>query len=466
MGGKEYNLINALSWYTVGNILIKAVNFLTLRLFTNLLSTIDYGIFGIYQSYLNIFEMVILFGTSYTIKMVKYDEKIDYGKYVSSIIYIPVFSTVLLVIVLKIISLFTVNLADLSIEIWYAIIISSGFSAVSNIVVGKFILEGEYKKYIFYSLIYTTLNIGISLILCYTIFRSRNAYWARIIGTLVANIGSCVFVLFFTKIQIPSIQYIKKGIIMGIPMLIHSIATQLLVQTDKIIIGRLASYSSVGIYTAATNIVVIPMTILNSIENSWSPWFFENLSKVKYKEIRNKNTKILFLFAMGLTLFIMGCPELVKVMTSSNYWEAVFVLIPLTIATFAEIIYMIPLNLELYYKKSDAIWVYTSIAVLVNVVFDIIFIKTIGYKSAAYVTCSARMLLFALHYIRAKHIDKNDILDLKIVIFALLILFIAGIQTKVLVDNWPVRWGCIAVCIIIIARCIFQEYKSKKEGIP
>lgn len=60
MGLGNYNLTKALSWYTIGSILIKSINFFTLRIFTTLMSTSDYGVFGVYQSYLSISEMVIL----------------------------------------------------------------------------------------------------------------------------------------------------------------------------------------------------------------------------------------------------------------------------------------------------------------------------------------------------------------------------------------------------------------------
>ena len=104
---KQYSLKSALFWYTFGTFLIKAVSFLTLRLFTDLLSTIDYGIYGVFQSYLGIFEILILLGTSHTIKMVKYNPDIDYNKYVSSVSFIPVLGTILLLCLARILFFFT-----------------------------------------------------------------------------------------------------------------------------------------------------------------------------------------------------------------------------------------------------------------------------------------------------------------------------------------------------------------------
>lgn len=459
MKGKGYNLVKALSWYTIGSVLIKSVNFFTLRLFTNLLTTTDYGIFGIYQSYLSIFEMIILFGTSHTIKMVKYDSKTDYEQYVQSIIYIPILGTVALVVLTRIVFCFTTNIADLSQGIWYAIFVSAGAAAVCNIIVGKLILEGEYKKYVTYSLINTLLNLSVSIILCYTLFKSENTYWARIIGGLSANVFSSLFLMVYTKMGRPQIAYIKKGILMGIPLLVHAIATQILVQTDKIAISHLASYSAVGIYSAAASLVVIPSTILTSVENSWSPWYYEKLSQKEYAVIKGKNTTIIGLFATGIAFIVLISPEIVRMMTNQSYWDAIYVLIPLTISVYAELLYIVPLNLELYYKKNKAIWIYTLVAVVINIICDIIFIQYFGYLAGAYVTCATRLLLFALHYRRAKRIDKHDTLDFRVVILTVIGLFVTGGFVVLLAEKWIIRW--IAAIAIMIA--MFICYLKRKR---
>lgn len=460
MSAKKYNLVKALSWYTIGSVLIKSINFLTLRLFTDLISTSAYGIFGVYQSYLTIFEMVILVGTAHSVKMVKYDEDMDYEAYVSSVIYIPICGTLLLLLVSQIVFLFTDSIADLSNGMWSALFVTAGVAAITNIINSKLILEGNYKLFIISSLINTVLNIGISLALCYKVYDAENAYWARIFGGLLAGIANCIFLLFFIKLRKPRADYIKKGILYGLPLLVHSIATQVLVQSDKIIISQLASYSAVGIYTAATNIVVIPMTLLSSVEHSWSPWYYESLSKQEYSSIKRKNTIIITLFALGTIAFILVCPEIVRVMTNKDYWDAVYVLVPLAIATFAELIYIIPLNLELYYKKNNVIWIYTLSIVGFNIVFDILCIKLFGYLAGAYVTCVSRFLLFAMHYIRAKKLDKNDTMDLRFIVISIVGLVLANAIVVSFTDLWLMRWSAAFLLCAIAGVYFIRNKKS------
>lgn len=462
MSEKKYNLAKALSWYTIGNILVKSINFLTLRLFTSLMSTADYGVFGLFQSYLAILEIAILLGASHTIKMVKYDDEVDYDRYVSSILTIPIIGTIICTVILLVYSRFSSVLLDLSVNIWFALITTSGLIAVVNIITAKLILEGRYKPFIVYSFINTVVNIIVSLLLCYTIFKTHGTYWARIYGGIASNVISIFFLAFFFNYKSISFAYIKKGAILGLPLLVHAIATQVLVQSDKIIINDLASLSEVGIYSVAATIVIIPTTLMASIESSWSPWYFKELSEKNYGELRKKNNLIIVAYAALIILFIFATPEIVRIITDKKYWDAIYILIPLSIATFAELVYLIPLNLELYYKKNNAIWIYTTAVVVFNIIIDVIGIKIFGYLAAAYVTCISRFLLFVLHYIRSKRIDNNSVLDLKIVIICIATMFGSAFVCILINEMLVIRWLIIVILLVFLIRCAFCYYKRMK----
>lgn len=464
MSEKKYNLTKALSWYTIGNILVKSINFLTLRLFTSLMSTEDYGVFGLFQSYLAIFEIAILLGTSHTIKMVKYDDEVDYDRYVSSIITIPIIGTFLSTLILLVYSRISDILFDLSVNIWLALLVTSGLIAVANIITAKLILEGKYKAFIVYSLINTLVNITVSILLCYTIFNTHDTYWARIYGGIASNVASIFFLCFFMNYKPISLSYIKKGTLLGLPLLVHAIATQVLVQSDKIIINDLASLSEVGIYSVAATIVIIPTTLMASIESSWSPWYFKELSEKNYVELRKKNNTIVAAYAALIILFIFATPEIVRIITDQKYWDAIYILIPLSIATFAELVYLISLNLELYYKKNNAIWIYTASVVVFNIIMDIAGIKLFGYLAAAYVTCISRFLLFVLHYIRSKKIDNNSVFDLKIIILCIVSMFGSAFVCIMMNEILIARWTIIATMLVFFGRYACCYYKKTYLG--
>ena len=51
--------VKASSWYLIGNLFDKAIAFLTIPIFTRLLSTTDYGIENTYISYVTILTIVL-----------------------------------------------------------------------------------------------------------------------------------------------------------------------------------------------------------------------------------------------------------------------------------------------------------------------------------------------------------------------------------------------------------------------
>ena len=74
-GGKA---VKAGIGYTVGNMLVKGITFLTIPLFTRLMSTESYGLFNTFNSYMAILTIFIGLALHASIKNAKYDFG-DYG---------------------------------------------------------------------------------------------------------------------------------------------------------------------------------------------------------------------------------------------------------------------------------------------------------------------------------------------------------------------------------------------------
>ena len=72
--------------YTIGNLLIKSVGFLSIPIFTRLLSSTEYGIFNSYLAYESIVFIIIGFALHSSIKNAKYKYKDKFNEYCSSIL--------------------------------------------------------------------------------------------------------------------------------------------------------------------------------------------------------------------------------------------------------------------------------------------------------------------------------------------------------------------------------------------
>ena len=101
-GGK---VVKAGIGYTIGNYFLKGINFLTVPLFTRIMSTYDYGIYSVYMTYDAIISVFIAFALHSSLKNAKYKYKDKFDEYVSSILILPV---VFLLCLLVLVNLLTI----------------------------------------------------------------------------------------------------------------------------------------------------------------------------------------------------------------------------------------------------------------------------------------------------------------------------------------------------------------------
>ena len=85
---KGFSIIKAMSWYAIGNVLVKGVALFVLPLFSDLLSTYENGIFTSFVSHATIVESIVLLGLSATIRISKYDADTDYESYTATVLLI------------------------------------------------------------------------------------------------------------------------------------------------------------------------------------------------------------------------------------------------------------------------------------------------------------------------------------------------------------------------------------------
>ena len=456
---KNYNIIKATIWYVISNILVKGVSFFVLPIFTNLMTTEEYGIYNIYVSYLAIAEVIILFGLSSTIRIAKYNTSVDYEKYVATIIYIPIILGLIFAIPLNIVLIFTHEVLSMNTELWNYMIVTGAAAALANVICGKLIIDGKYKLYAFYSILLTLMNVGLSILLCYTAFTDEKVYMARVIGGFTAQVFAAILLLVLSKtVRKVDFKYVKQALIWGFPLLLHTLATVVLTQTDKIAIQYMDSYSSVGIYGVAVTLVAIPLVVYTSFESAWAPWFYKKLNQEDYGSIKSFNNVYILAMCFVVCIFMLASPTLIKLFTNKDYWDAMYSLIPLSASVFFETLYGISVSVEYYHKKTWMITLGTTITVLINIGLDILFVYLWGYIAAAYATVLSKALLFLFHLFISRKIDNHSMFSL---LFAfILTLFMAGIVTvSIVLAN--VFWARLVIAIAILVLLVLWIYKNK-----
>ena len=85
--------------YTIGNVLIRGINFITLPIFSRLMTTEEFGVYNVFLSYESILYVIVGLALHSSIRSAKIEFKEEIDGYTSSISLVYIFNLAILVIV-------------------------------------------------------------------------------------------------------------------------------------------------------------------------------------------------------------------------------------------------------------------------------------------------------------------------------------------------------------------------------
>ena len=161
---KESTLVGSALIYTISTFLLKGINFITIPIFTNLLTTADYGITAIYTTWSGLITIFIGLGINGTIGSAKanLDEK-EYREYLSSNMFLATISFVIILLMTILLRNWISAFLGLSEFLCIVLVINSFFSFVISFVSAMYTFDKAPKKYLKLSVITTILNVIVSL---------------------------------------------------------------------------------------------------------------------------------------------------------------------------------------------------------------------------------------------------------------------------------------------------------------
>ena len=77
-------------------------------------------------------------------------------------------------------------------------------------------------------------------------------------------------------------------------------------------------------------------------------------------------------------------------------------------------------------EKTKFIALGTTLAAIINIVLNAIFIPRYGYVAAAYTTLVTYALYFLFHYYLYRHIEKEKIYSVKAIVLSIIVVMLAG----------------------------------------
>ena len=441
--------------YLFGNLFNKAIAFITVPIFTRILSTSEYGIVSTYSSLVSILTVVVGLSLGNSIRNAFIDFKDDLQKFISSIFSLSFISFIL-------ITLLAVGINQKLHYISETLIILCCIQAFAAYIIQsmviKYMMEGEAKKRTFL-LVFPNMFAAI-LSVIFILNMDTNKEYGRIIPMFFVT-STVGFFFFFTNIfkgkTVYSGKYWKYALPISIPLIFHGLSINILNTSDRRMLTAFRSTSETGIYSVVYNIGLLATVVTTSLESVWIPYFTKKMVENNKHDINSAAKVYIELCTIVFCFLLVIAPETLTIFASSKYNSGIPILAPVILASYFQYLYTFAVNTEYYYRKTNIIAINTFIAAGINMALNFLFIPKFGAIAAATTTVVAYIISFLIHHRYCQKLDSG-LFPLKIFAIPTAIMAVITIFQYATLSNIIIRW--IGGIIIIFAYFIFIMAKE------
>lgn len=463
-------------WFFICSVIQKGIGFLTTPIFTRLMTTEQYGVYTVYQTWRDILAVIITFSLSssvYMKKMIELDTQEEKDKLtcalqglttliscIALIVYLaflPFWNRILGLPTLAVLSIFVSALLTSAFDFWAA----------------RARISYKYRALV----VVTLLTSAMKPILAITaIMQTTETAYARIYAVTVVEIAVysvLYFINFKSRKKLFNKEYWKYGIVFVLPLIPHFLSQRVLSSSDRIMIERMVGKSEAGIYGLANSIGSILTIVVTSCDGVLAPWVYSKikLDKNDNTQIQKVSLYIIILMAFLSLGVIAIAPELISIFAPAEYHEAIWTLPPLILSVFFMMVYMFFVYYEYYFEESKKIMIATMGSAILNIVLNYIFIGEYGYMAAGYTTLFCYISYTMFHYFVYRHVcRKHDIVQAPynrknmLLVSILALLFGFGMMA---LYNYPIIRFAVIFSIAFVAIVqrkrileVYQQFKS------
>ena len=429
--GKDFfELITHSKNYVFAQFFTFGLAFLTMPIFTRLMTPDEYGVMSVFTSFEQILAIIFGLGVRGAISRYYYEDKKDFFDYLSSniwLVFIAGVSLTCFALVFRNQLEIFLNIPVGMIYIAFGIAIpESIFKLYQNF------LQASKKSKKVASLNAITALVGTCLAILIIIQMNDERYYAKAIGQAVSAFILVTLTFWFLRKKVNfriEKEHISYSLIFGLPIILHLLSQNILNSFDQIIINQLVGQHETGIYSVAYKIGLVQNIISMGILKAWTPIFYDKLNKGKYIDIDALAKKYAFIVMIVGVFLIFFAKEFITILADKSYHEALGIIPIIIVSYFFFFLYTMYVNYAFYEKKTNNIAAITIIAGGLNVLLNYLFIPKFGYIAAAWTTLISYLVLFLLHYINVKWIIKiNRIINVRVFSAPTFILILLGIM--------------------------------------
>lgn len=458
-------IFTASLWNFAGTFLLKTVTFVSIPIFTRILSPYDYGIVSTYTTYVSFLGIVIGLSLNTATANARIDFAERFNDFNASIIKA---SFLIFIVELILGNVFCSLIEDkLSLNKFYLNIIF--FISYAEYVVNTYYkintVDFQFKSNMKISVSNALVSVILSICL---IDWMENDITAKLIGQGVFLF--CIAVLLFVHIgfiksrefMVSDINYAKK---IALPNIFHQISQLIMSQSDRVIILNMCNAVTAAKYSVVYSFGLIMQMAWNAVNEVWVPWLYRELYASNHDHIVKLSKAYVYLFTFVSGIAMLIAPDFMIFLAPESYLEATNIISPIILATYFMFLYSFFVNIEIYNKKNKYMAISTLIAAIANIAGNCVLIPVFGYKAAAYTTLFSYILLMILHYMFLTYLFRLNIYRITMFVFPIIFMIVMTVISLLTLEMPAVRYLAVLCVFLAGGRWGLAEKAYIKEFI-
>lgn len=440
------------------SVITSGISYIVTPIYTRLLSAEEYGQTSVFLTWVQVFGILAMFCLSYGVfnnGMIDYPENRDefsFSMLILSNIITIIFTAVILCI-------YPLIKTWLGIDFPLLILICVLFlvQPAYNFWAARQRYELKYKSTVIWTVVCAFASPLIAIV-CIVLWDSNRLY-GRLFGAEVTLI--VIYVLFYFYLARKSnwkvnTTYWMPAILFNIPLIPHYLSTFLLGNSNKLLISNIVGDEATAYYSVANSVATIVTIVWSAANSSLIPFTYENCKKKNYKAISNVTMPILTLFGAVCIIAVLLAPEVVAIMATADYMEAIYVIPPIVGGVFFQVQYFMYANVVYYYKKPRYVMYASVTATLLNFVLGYFMIVKFGYLAAGYTTLICYLLQATLDYVAMRKVVKEEVYNMRFIGLLSFVVVALALVSRAVYDYIVVRYSIILVLLVVCF--VFRKY--------
>lgn len=464
LSGNSY--LAASIYYILANVIGQGVVLLSSGIFTRLMSKYDYGLVSTYSTWVLVLNAFIGLNLFITVRNAYIDYKDDYDRFVSSILMLSLIAGVGFTGAALVLQCFILRTELSAAEVVLACVQAISLHTI-NLKMAVLAMRNQYGQRSVLIAAPNCTHTILSIILI--IIFSGSPYLSKITGNalgLLIFAVVCAVGIFKKEKPTVDFKYWRYAVSIAVPSVFHTLSDLLLMQCDRLMLTEMIGPEETAEYSLIYNVGAILVAIYQAINGAWVPWFYKRAAEKNYEATKKYQEYYLLVFTIMTIGMTAIAPEVIKILSPSNYWGGIRYVGLIIISSFLIYLFVFFTTQLMYEKRTSAVATNTVIAAIVNLILNYILIPEYKAYGAALATVISYVLLFVLHFYSVGAEGRKYFCIPKMLGFVLLVLGFS-IGCFLARDLWYVRYVLFAAVAVVLAIYyapkLLNELKQMKD---